>query len=375
MAKLYNLARMTTATTGTGTITLGAAVSGFLTFAQGGVQNGETVVYGIKDGTNSEIGTGVYTASGTTLTRSVRKSTNANAAINLSGSAEVFITVGAEDILVPANNLSDVASVTTTRQNLSIQPPQCGLLQVNSTTQIAFVPKNGDKVQIAGTVFSIPSGGVTAANTGVFVNGTSGQNLAASTAYLVCVFNNSGTLALDFITTLTHAADTTAGNVGVEIKSGDNSRTVVGMILTNGSSQFQDNTGFRGCASWFNGMFKAFSLGSLSNVTTSSTTPAVVSSSTMSVITLSGRSTFAEYNGDIDQSGSSSVIDVSVDNGSVIFGGQPTSFSNTANLPVRVGGWAILSEGAHVIGGRAWNGGGGSTLHIFNSFMSGLVWG
>jgi len=92
MAKLFNLARMTTATAGTGTITLGAAVSGYLSFAAAGVANGETVTYGIKDGSNSEIGEGVYTASGTTLTRSVIKSTNSDSAISLSGSAEVFIT-------------------------------------------------------------------------------------------------------------------------------------------------------------------------------------------------------------------------------------------------------------------------------------------
>src|SRR6516165_8552517 len=98
MAKLYNLARMTTATTGTGTITLGAAVSGYLTFAQAGVANGETVAYGIKDGANSEIGTGVYTSSGTTLARTVTKSTNSDAAINLSGTAEVFITPRKEDL-------------------------------------------------------------------------------------------------------------------------------------------------------------------------------------------------------------------------------------------------------------------------------------
>jgi hypothetical protein len=92
MAKLYNLARMTTATAGTGTITLGSAVSGYLTFAAAGVSNGETVTYGIKDGTDSEIGEGVYTASGATLTRSVIKSTNSDSAVSLSGSAEVFIT-------------------------------------------------------------------------------------------------------------------------------------------------------------------------------------------------------------------------------------------------------------------------------------------
>lgn len=97
MAKLYNLARVTTATTGTGTITLGSAVSGFLSFDDAGVQNGDTVSYGIKDGTSSEVGSGVYDSAAKTLTRNVSKSTNSDQPINLSGSAEVFITPLAED--------------------------------------------------------------------------------------------------------------------------------------------------------------------------------------------------------------------------------------------------------------------------------------
>jgi hypothetical protein len=99
LAKIYNIARMSTATTGTGTITLGSAVSGYLTFALAGASDGETLAYGIKDGANSEVGTGVYTASGTTLTRSVTKSTNSDTAISLSGTAEVFITARAQDLL------------------------------------------------------------------------------------------------------------------------------------------------------------------------------------------------------------------------------------------------------------------------------------
>lgn len=98
MGLLYNLARVTTATTGTGTITLGTADTGFLTFAQAGVTDGAVVSYGITDGANSEVGTGTYTASGTTLTRTVIKSTNSDTAISLSGGAKVFITALAEDL-------------------------------------------------------------------------------------------------------------------------------------------------------------------------------------------------------------------------------------------------------------------------------------
>lgn len=105
MAKLHNLARMSTATTGTGTITLGSAVTGFLTFASAGVSDGQTVTYAIQDGSASEIGRGVYTASGTTLTRSsILASTNSGSAINLSGAAQVFVTPAAEDLQPVVNN-------------------------------------------------------------------------------------------------------------------------------------------------------------------------------------------------------------------------------------------------------------------------------
>ena len=102
MAKLYDLARMTTATTGTGTLTLGSAVTGWLSFAGAGISDGDVIDYAINDpGTNptaTEIGTGTYTASGTTLSRTVLKSTNSNSAINLSGNAHVLITPSAESL-------------------------------------------------------------------------------------------------------------------------------------------------------------------------------------------------------------------------------------------------------------------------------------
>jgi hypothetical protein len=102
VAKLYNLARMTTVTTGTGTLALGAAAPSFLSFAQAGVQDGDTVTYAIEDGANREIGRGVYGAAGATLTRAVLKSTNGDAPINLSGGAQVFITAAAQDFPIAA---------------------------------------------------------------------------------------------------------------------------------------------------------------------------------------------------------------------------------------------------------------------------------
>lgn len=99
MAATANLARATSATVGTGTITLGAAVSGYLTWVLCGIPAG-VVGYGIKDGSSSEVGRGVYDGNVTISSRTPLASTNANAAISLSGSAEIYLVLLAEDISV-----------------------------------------------------------------------------------------------------------------------------------------------------------------------------------------------------------------------------------------------------------------------------------
>jgi hypothetical protein len=112
---LYNRVRVSTATTGTGTVTLGAAVdASYFTFAEAGVPNAATVSYVIEDGTNIEFGTGTYTSSGTTLSRdtvtaSKISGTAGTSKINLSGAAVVFISALAADITVPPASSTDNA--------------------------------------------------------------------------------------------------------------------------------------------------------------------------------------------------------------------------------------------------------------------------
>ena len=98
MTKLVNRAKMTTATTGTGTITLGSAVDGFQTFANAGVANADVVRYVIEDGDAWEIGLGTFDSAAGTLTRSPSESSIGGGAITLSGEAVVFVSAAAGEL-------------------------------------------------------------------------------------------------------------------------------------------------------------------------------------------------------------------------------------------------------------------------------------
>jgi|AKVG01.1.fsa_nt_gi hypothetical protein len=99
MVKFVNRAKVATSTTGTGTITLGAAEAGFQTFGGAGLVDGDVVSYVIEEGDAFEVGTGTFNSTGPTLTRNVVESSNADAAINLNGAATVFVTAASADLV------------------------------------------------------------------------------------------------------------------------------------------------------------------------------------------------------------------------------------------------------------------------------------
>jgi len=112
MVTLVNRAKVGTSTTGTGTITLGSAEGGYQTFADAGVVDADVVRYVIEDGTNWEIGTGTYTASGTTLSRTLGESSTGSL-LSLTGAAVVFVGAAAEDLAPGALNLISTTTISS----------------------------------------------------------------------------------------------------------------------------------------------------------------------------------------------------------------------------------------------------------------------
>lgn len=96
---LKDRVKQTAAAPGTGTITLSGSVAGFQSFAT--VGNGNTTYFAIVDPVSGawEVNYGVYTSSGTTLTRNATplSSSNAGALVNFTGTVDVFVTYPSEN--------------------------------------------------------------------------------------------------------------------------------------------------------------------------------------------------------------------------------------------------------------------------------------
>lgn len=86
--------KFATATTGTGSVTVGAASSGFQLPATAGMLDGDFARYVIEDGTAWETGIAIASSTATVLSRTLEGSSTGSL-ISLSGSATMYFTVTA----------------------------------------------------------------------------------------------------------------------------------------------------------------------------------------------------------------------------------------------------------------------------------------
>lgn len=139
----------------------------------------------------------------------------------------------------PSGWTSKVKMVSATQALVRALPTftghgQCRL--VKSGANLVLNPQNGNKLIINGVSRAIPSAGVSLAPTGL----TAGF-------YYIYAYMSGATMTLEASTT-THATDATTG---VEIKSGDATRTLVGAAYS-AAAAFTDQANSRSVISWFN---------------------------------------------------------------------------------------------------------------------------
>jgi hypothetical protein len=112
---LKDRVKETSTTTGTGTLTLGGAASGFQSFSV--IGDGNKTYYAIVDSATGdwEVGLGTYTSSGTTLSRdAVLESSNSGSAVNFAGNVkDVFVTYPAERAVVGGMGYIENAATIT----------------------------------------------------------------------------------------------------------------------------------------------------------------------------------------------------------------------------------------------------------------------
>lgn len=103
MANFVDVAKFTASSGGTGTFTVSAAVTGYQTPASAGAVNGATYRYRAESSDLSqwEVGYGVYSSAGPTLTRAtiLFNSSGTTSAINFSAAPQVGMVLLAEDLI------------------------------------------------------------------------------------------------------------------------------------------------------------------------------------------------------------------------------------------------------------------------------------
>lgn len=150
-----NFVKESTATTGTGTINLGGAETGFIAFSDT-FSTADTVHYLIEDGNNKEYGIGTlttgapWTLARTTVLETLVSGTfddTSPTAISLSGSA----TVGVGPIAYPPGSMVGTASTTSgTRTTISTTIPLDDTIPQNTEGDefitVTYTPKYADSI-------------------------------------------------------------------------------------------------------------------------------------------------------------------------------------------------------------------------------------
>jgi hypothetical protein len=189
--------RETSTTTGTGTLTLAGAVTGFQTFSSA-IGNTNTTYYTITNGSEWEVGIGTVGA-GTLARTTVLSSSNAGSAVTFSaGTKDVFCSYPAGKALYTdasgnAIGLGTVAS-TTTLTNATGLPISTGVsgLGTSVATALGTAVGSAGAVVVNGGVLGTPSSGTLTNCTFPTLNQNTSGSAASLSATLVATSGGTG---------------------------------------------------------------------------------------------------------------------------------------------------------------------------------------
>lgn len=129
----------------------------------------------------------------------------------------------------------------------------CGQLQYTSTTVVTFKPFRGNLVSFpSGQIAVVGSSGITSTVTSAYLNGVAAQPLVASTLYYAYLWNQGSASVPNYVIDWSATGHATDANTGIEIKSGDATRVLIGMARPVAGPLFSYSATSRLVATWFN---------------------------------------------------------------------------------------------------------------------------
>jgi len=234
----------------------------------------------------------------------------------------------------------------TARHNIgiTIPAPYSGRLYFNSATSLILRQFKGADLRIAGIIHQIPAIGVMVDNSG----------LSANTLYYIYAYVDTQVAMHLEASIAKPALDETPGNMGTVVKTGDTSRSLVGMGYTNSSAQFFDTPTTRGVASYFNRARQTLTGAVVPNALTQSPTFVEANSAArMYFVAWEGEVIDAHMTGWCQQTviGAYAQFGIALDNTTNTIGGpaayQPASHDN--DLAVGFSASAGVAEGWHYV--------------------------
>ena len=219
----------TTTTTGTGTVSLGGAVTGFETFAAG-VGNSNTTYYCIahQDQAEFEVGLGTLDGDSSDLARTtIISSSNSDSAVDFSaGTKDVFCTVPASKLIFEdasndvtiGRNLTVTGDLTITGDDITMNTNTSGAALIGDGTNFNPVAISGD--------ITIGTTGTAAIGSGVIVNAD--INSSAAIAMSKTAFTAGTGVSLSTNTLSVDAAQTGITSIlATDVKIGEDDQTKI----------------------------------------------------------------------------------------------------------------------------------------------------